>query len=364
MEKVGRMTSVISSSFWKDKRVLVTGHTGFKGSWLSLWLQALQAKVYGFSLPPSKNLSLFESAEVERGMGNTIADIRNFDLIYDAIKVFQPEIVIHMAAQAIVRTSYEDPIETFSTNVMGTVNLLEVARLNCSLKGIINVTSDKCYQNKEWIWGYRENDSMGGYDPYSSSKACSELVTDAYRQSFFREKGVNLASARAGNVIGGGDWASDRLIPDILAAFEKKEPVVIRNPSAFRPWQHVLEPLSGYLILAEKLYCGEDEFSEGWNFGPVAEDVRSVTWIVKRMSEMWGAGAASTADESCQPHEAQYLKLDISKARSRLNWRPTWNLDLALEKTIDWQKAWLKKENVRDLCFRQIEEFSAAMEID
>jgi len=351
------MTSAINPDFWKSKRVLITGHTGFKGSWLSLWLQSLQAEVHGFSLPPSTNPSLFNSADVESQMNNTMADIRNFDLIRKAIEDFQPEIIIHMAAQAIVRTSYDSPIETFSTNVMGTTNLLEAARLNDSVKAIVNVTTDKCYQNKEWLWGYREDDSLGGYDPYSSSKACSELVTDAYRRSFFRSKNVNLASARAGNVIGGGDWAADRLIPDVLTAFEKSEPVVIRNPESFRPWQHVLEPLLGYMMLAERLFEQGERFAEGWNFGPSDDDVKSVVWIVERMAKSWGGEVDWKVDNLDHPHESKCLKLDITKARIELGWNPTWRLDKSLEKIVDWHRAWLRRDNMRDKCLEQISEF-------
>ncbi|XXK28884.1 CDP-glucose 4,6-dehydratase [Arenicellales bacterium nBUS_45] len=350
-------TNSINLKFWKDKRVLLTGHTGFKGSWLSLWLQSLGSDVHGFALPPSSNPSLFNIASVDSGMRSVFGDIRDLDAIRETMDSLQPDIVIHMAAQAIVRTSYDFPIETFSTNVMGTTNLLEAARLNDSVKAIVNVTTDKCYQNKEWLWGYRENDSLGGYDPYSSSKACSELVTDAYRRSFFRSKDLNLASARAGNVIGGGDWAADRLIPDTLTAFEKNEPVVIRNPESFRPWQHVLEPLSGYMMLAERLFEQGEEFAEGWNFGPSDDDVRSVVWIVERMAEFWGGGVGWKVDNSNHPHESKCLKLDITKAKIELGWHPTWRLDKSLEKIVDWHQSWLRRDNMRDKCLEQISEF-------
>jgi CDP-glucose 4,6-dehydratase len=272
---------------------------------------------------------------------------------------FQPEIVIHMAAQPLVRLSYIQPVETYATNVMGTVHVLEAARHSGSVKAIVNITTDKCYENREWVWGYREDEAMGGFDPYSSSKACSELVTAAYRQSFLDEAGIAVATARAGNVIGGGDWAKDRLVPDILRAFENKLPVSIRNPNSIRPWQHVLEPLSGYLLLAEKLCSEPKAFSEAWNFGPQDDDAKPVGWIVEAMASKWGKEASWSFDEGEHPHEAHYLKLDISKARQSMGWSPRWTLDQALDHTVEWHLGWLQGNDVRSQCVEQIENYLA-----
>jgi CDP-glucose 4,6-dehydratase len=349
---------LINSSFWKNKRVLVTGHTGFKGSWLCLWLEALGAEVSGFSLKPAASPNLFAEADVGRDIKNTFADIRDQSSIHDAIATFRPEIVIHMAAQPLVRRSYQDPIETYSTNVMGTVNLLEAVRKFEDVRAVVNVTTDKCYDNKEWIWPYREGEPLGGHDPYSSSKACAELVTQAYRKSFYQDSNTALASARAGNVIGGGDWSDDRLIPDILLGFQEKNPVVIRNPHAIRPWQHVLESLHGYLLLAENLFNEGHSFSEAWNFGPRDEDAKSVGWIMDEMSLRWGEEASWVNDEDDNPHEATYLKLDISKAKQRLGWSPKWNLDQSLDYIVSWHKGWLQKRPARELCLGQIQDFN------
>jgi len=287
---------VMHSDFWRGKRVFLTGHTGFKGSWLSLWLQSLGAELYGFALSPPTFPSLFEEARIADGMTSIKGDIRDLDFFIQAMRDAKPEIVIHMAAQPLVRYSYQNPIETYATNVMGTIHMLEAVRATPTVRAVVNITTDKCYENKEWVWGYREDDPMGGYDPYSSSKGCAELVTAAYRSSFFNPEsyekhGVALATVRAGNVIGGGDWAQDRLIPDTLAAFERGEPVCIRNPQAIRPWQHVLEPLRGYLLLAEKLFHAGSAYAEGWNFGPADHDCRPVDWIVALLAEEWGKGA-------------------------------------------------------------------------
>lgn len=344
-------------SFWKNRRVLITGHTGFKGSWLSLWLQSLGADIAGFALAPPTNPSLFEVGRVSEEMRSIIGDIRDLDNLRSVFSDFQPEIVFHMAAQPLVRQSYTDPVETYSTNVMGTVNLLEAARQTPSVSAVVNVTSDKCYENREWVWGYRENEAMGGYDPYSSSKGCAELVTSAYRRSFLEKSGVALASARAGNVIGGGDWAEDRLIPDIMRAIGKGEPVYIRNPQAVRPWQHVLEPLAGYLLLAQKLIEGGRDFAEGWNFGPSEKDARTVQWIVEQLTRQWGEGASWVRDDSAQPHEANYLKLDCSKAAVHLGWRPRWNLSKSLEMIVDWQRAWLSGRDMREFTLKQIVQY-------
>ncbi|WP_281718356.1 CDP-glucose 4,6-dehydratase [Pandoraea apista] len=350
----------IRADFWRGKRVFLTGHTGFKGSWLSLWLQSMGASVHGYALSPPTTPSLFVEAGVIDGMTQSIADVRDFDAVMKAMMAFQPEIVIHMAAQPLVRVSYSEPVETYATNIMGTVHVLEAARRTLSVRAIVNVTTDKCYENKEWLWGYREDEPMGGRDPYSNSKGCSELVTAAYRQSFFHNEGsAALASARAGNVIGGGDWALDRLMPDILRAFEQRKPVVIRNPHATRPWQHVLEPLSGYLTLAERLYEEGQSSAEAWNFGPLEEDARPVQWIVEHMANAWGDGASWCLDDGEHPHEANYLKLDIAKARARLNWHPRWNLATALAYIINWHHAWLRKENMRAVCIAQIDQYNA-----
>lgn len=351
---------MIDKSFWKNKRVFVTGHTGFKGGWLSLWLNSLGANVKGFALSPPTVPSLFEQARVAEKIDSEIGDIRDLEKLEISMLEFDPEIIIHMAAQPLVRYSYIEPLETYEVNVMGTAKVLEVARKCNSLKSIVSVTTDKCYENKEWEWGYRENEPMGGHDPYSSSKGCAELVSSAYRRSFLQEKGVGLATARAGNVIGGGDWADDRLIPDILRAFEKNEPVIIRNPRATRPWQHVLEPLSGYLVLAQKLYEEPLQYSEGWNFGPNDNDVKPVDWILNKMVEKWD-GASWQLDEGSHPHEAGFLKLDISKANSKLNWSPTWCLDSTLEKIVTWQQAWLNKEDIQAKCLLEIDEFMRDM---
>lgn len=346
--------AVIDVAFWQGKKVFLTGHTGFKGSWLSLWLQSMGAELYGYALTPPTNPSLFEEANVAAGMVSTIADVRDYRSLFDALKKSQAEIVIHMAAQPLVRLSYEQPVETYSTNVMGTVHLLEAIRKVGGVRAIVNVTTDKCYENKEWVWGYREDEPMGGYDPYSNSKGCSELVSSAYRRSFFQTTETALASARAGNVIGGGDWALDRLVPDVLRAFELQEPVIVRNPHATRPWQHVLEPLSGYLTLAQKLYEQGQAFAEGWNFGPNEDDARPVQWIVEELVKEWGNGASWSLDVGEHPHEAHYLKLDISKAREGLNWAPRWSLENALSQIIVWHQAWRAKQDVRAVCLNQI----------
>lgn len=346
----------MNSDFWRGKRVLLTGHTGFKGSWLSLWLQSMGAELKGLALEPPTTPSLFVEAKVAQGMVSQIGDIRDYDTVLKAVAEFKPEIVIHMAAQPLVRYSYKNPIETYATNVMGTVHLFEAIRQTGTAKAVVNVTTDKCYENKEWVWGYREDEPMGGFDPYSSSKGCSELVTSAYRRSYFAETGVALASARAGNVIGGGDWAEDRLVPDILRAFENKQPVVIRNPHSTRPWQHVLEPLSGYLTVAEHLWAEPKAYAEGWNFGPRDEDAKPVGWIVECMASKWD-GASWRIDDGDHPHEANYLKLDISKARQHLSWSPRWDLDTALNKIVTWHQAWLAKADVRQLSLEQINQY-------
>ena len=360
----GAMESVdVSPLFWKGKRVFLTGHTGFKGSWLSLWLQSMGAQVVGYALAPPTNPSLFVVTNAAEGMTSLAGDIRDFSSLSSAFLKYQPEIVIHMAAQPLVRYSYVNPIETYSTNLMGTVHLLEASRLAGSVRAIVNVTSDKCYENHEWLWGYRENEPMGGHDPYSSSKGCAELITSAYRSSYFNpmdyaNHGIALATARAGNVIGGGDWAEDRLIPDIMNALTHGNPVNIRNPHAIRPWQQVLEPLSGYLLLAERLYKEGTNYAEGWNFGPSDEDAKPVLWITERLIDMWGEGASWVLDEKSHPHEAHHLKLDCSKAKARLDWYPRWHLEDALSAIVDWHRAYQHGKNMQDLTLHQIRTYT------
>jgi CDP-glucose 4,6-dehydratase len=347
---------VIDQEFWQGRRVFITGHTGFKGSWLSLWLHSLGAIVKGYALNPPTSPSLFNEAKVGLLIDSQVGDIRNQDMLYKSMMTFNPDILIHMAAQPLVRYSYDAPIETYEVNVIGTAKVLEVARSCTNLKAIVNITTDKCYENDGRIQGYNESDPMGGYDPYSSSKGCAELVASAYRRSFFQDLGVGLASVRAGNVIGGGDWADDRLIPDILRSFEDSNPVIIRNPKSTRPWQHVLEPLSGYLILAQKLYKNPEYYAEGWNFGPNEKDVRSVDWILDKMVLKW-PNSSWELDQNSSPYEADFLKLDITKAETKLDWKPLWELDYALEKIVNWHKAWLNKEDMQTVCLAEIEEY-------
>jgi len=348
---------MIDKNFWQGKRVFLTGHTGFKGSWLSLWLCSLGSEVKGYSLNPPTSPSLFDEAEVELLVESQIGDIRDHSSLYDSMTKFNPDILIHMAAQPLVRYSYSEPVETYEVNVIGTARVLEVARSCPRLKSIVNITTDKCYENDDRLGGYIESDPMGGHDPYSSSKGCAELVAFAYRRSFMKGQGIGLASVRAGNVIGGGDWAADRLIPDILRSFENGKPVVIRNPEATRPWQHVLEPLSGYLILAQRLYENENDFAEGWNFGPHKQDVKPVSWILDNMVKKWPASSWEL-DKGPFPHEASFLLLDISKAQSKLGWSPVWDLSHTLEKIVTWHKSWLNNENAQALCFFEIEEYT------
>jgi len=353
---------LIDSKFWEGKKVFITGHTGFKGSWLCLCLHQLGAAVTGYALDPPTDPSLFELCSVGGLVTSVIGDVRDGEKLAAAMSAASPDIVIHMAAQPLVRDSYRIPVETFSINVMGTVNLLEAVRGCSSVKAVVNVTTDKCYENREWAWGYRENEPMGGYDPYSSSKGCAELVTAAYRQSFFnpsttQQPSAAIATARAGNVIGGGDWAAERLIPDCISALLKGDDIIIRNPRAIRPWQHVLEPLSGYLVLAQKLYGQGEAFSGGWNFGPVESDARPVEWIVQRMCAAWGNGAAYKLDGGVHPHEAHYLKLDCSKARGELDWQPKWDLGTAIGKIIDWTLAYKDNRDMREVCVAQIQDY-------
>lgn len=357
LEAVGVMPD---PGFWAGKRVFLTGHTGFKGSWLALWLQAMDARVKGFALAPATDPALFEAARVADGMESQLGDIRHLEGLRASMSDFAPEIVIHMAAQPLVRESYRDPVGTYATNVMGTVHLLDAARALPDVRAIVCVTTDKCYENREWVWGYREDEAMGGHDPYSNSKGCAELVCAAYRNSFFQGPDAPaLATARAGNVIGGGDWAEDRLIPDILRAFDAGRAAPIRNPISTRPWQHVLEPLAGYLVLAEALWKGGQDHAEGWNFGPRDEDARPVQAIVESMAALWGEGARWETDAGPHPHEARYLKLDISKAGARLGWRPRWTLEDALGRIIAWHQAWRGGSDMRGHCFADIADYNA-----
>lgn len=347
---------VASSDFWQGKRVLVTGHTGFKGGWLCLWLRQMGAELVGYALEPPSRPSLFEAARVAEGMVSVRGDVRDGERLQAIFSQHRPEIVFHLAAQALVRPSYADPVATYSVNVMGTVNFLEAVRWTDSVRVAVNVTSDKCYENREWLWPYRENEAMGGYDPYSSSKGCAELVTSAYRRSFLQQ-GAALATVRAGNVIGGGDWAQDRLVPDVVGALLAGRSATIRNPGAIRPWQHVLEPLNGYLMLAERLWEQGQEFAEGWNFGPPVEDSMPVSWVVDRLHAAWGLAPGWERDGAPQPHEAEVLKLDSSKARTRLGWRPRLGLDAALEWVAAWYKAYGEGRDTRRVTERQIEDY-------
>jgi CDP-glucose 4,6-dehydratase len=352
----------MNRTFWEDKNVLVTGHTGFKGSWLSLWLQKLGAKVVGYALSPPTKPSLFEIAQVADGMTSITGDVRDLEHLQTVVAEHCPEIIIHMAAQPLVRYSYENPIETYSTNVMGTANMLDSVRESQSVRAVVSITSDKCYENKEWLWGYRENERLGGHDPYSSSKGCAELVIAAYRDSYFPPKEyqhhrVAVASTRAGNVIGGGDWAKDRLIPDIMTAIMENRPVIIRSPNAIRPWQHVLEPLNGYLCLAEHLWTHGPKFAQAWNFGPGSGDAKTVSWIVEYLTSLWGEGARWELDSADHPHEDTYLKLDCSKARSLLRWAPKLHLSMTLEWIVEWYRGYQQNKDMRRLTEEQVARF-------
>ena len=355
MEKMGIENGKVNISFWKNKKIFLTGHTGFKGSWMSLWLNSMGAVVKGYSIEPNTTPNLFTELNINEILESEIGDIRDLDHITRSMIDFNPDILIHMAAQPLVRLSYEKPVDTYTTNVIGTVNVLEAARKCGKLKAIVSVTTDKCYENQEWDWGYRENDPMGGHDPYSSSKGCAELVISAYRRSFFNSvNSASLASARAGNVIGGGDWSDDQLITDILKAFENSEPVVIRNPLSTRPWQHVLEPLSGYLVLAQELFLNGDEFAEGWNFGPENEDCKPVNWILDKMVSHWENNASWTIDKNSNPHEAGFLKLDCSKAFNRLKWCSKWNLQTTLKSIVDWHQLYTNGGDIKKQCLKEI----------
>lgn len=360
MEILVMKAAYVDPIFWKGKKVFLTGHTGFKGSWLSLWLISMGAKVTGYALAPNTTPNAFNILAIDSLIEKShIEDIRDLLGLQKAMSEAKPDVVIHMAAQPLVRHSYVNPVETYATNVMGTVHLLESTRTIDTVRATVVVTTDKCYENKEWVWGYRESEQIGGYDPYSNSKGCAELVTSAYRQSYFSSPNSanKVASARAGNVIGGGDWSEDRLMPDAIRAFELNLPLMIRNPLATRPWQHVLEPLSGYLILAQALYQKGQAFASGWNFGPRDEDNRTVKGVIELLISSWGDAARWEKEGSEQPHEARILRLDCSKARTELRWIPKWNLEIAIQKIVEWQKAFQVKENMQELSLAQISHY-------
>jgi CDP-glucose 4,6-dehydratase len=352
---------VIDPVFWKGRNVFLTGHTGFKGSWMSLWLSKLGANVTGYALDAPTEPSMFHESNVESVLvKNVHADINDDSTLINAMLDSEPDIVIHMAAQSLVRESYIEPAKTYKTNVMGTVNLFEAIRKTPSVKATLNITSDKCYENKEWVWGYRENDAMGGHDPYSSSKGCSELVSSAYRRSFMQDKGIALATARAGNVIGGGDWAVDRIVPDAMRAFIANKPLVVRNPMAIRPWQHVLEPLSGYLMLCQQLINQPDDYAREWNFGPNSDDAKPVSYLADGMVQFWGDSASWQLDENDHPHEANHLKLDCSRANTVLKWKPIWDINQALSQTVSWYRRWNEEKDMYNFTIQQIEEYQQA----
>jgi len=349
----------MNESFWKNKKILITGHTGFKGSWLTIWLNKLGADITGFSKSVPTNPSLFETVNIEKDIKSVVGDIQNYELLKETIRKYQPEIIFHMAAQSLVIKSYSNPIETFSTNVMGTVNLLYAVKETKKPKIVINITSDKCYENNESLEGYTEDDPMGGYDPYSSSKGCAELITKSFRKSFFNsdhENNIGLASVRAGNVIGGGDWAENRLIPDIIRSIKNKENVKIRNPKALRPWQHVLDPLNGYISLAEKLWDDQTKYSEGWNFGPEKNEVKPVSWIIEKFNEIWKNKINWVVDNN-ELHEANNLILNCQKAKSRLGWNSKINTETALKLTIEWYTKYFDGKNMKEVTEEQIVEF-------
>jgi CDP-glucose 4,6-dehydratase len=362
LEKVGMTFPSVSPEFWKGKTVFLTGHTGFKGGWLSLWLASMGAKVTGYALAPNTNPNLFDVLGVQYFVENSFfADIRDLEVLKNTMVKVNPEIVIHMAAQPLVRHSYANPVETYATNVMGTVNVLEAVRSTPAIRSVVVVTTDKCYENHEREAGYREDEAMGGFDPYSSSKGCAELVTSAYRRSYFSsvvDRHPAIASARAGNVIGGGDWSEDRLIPDAIKAFESGKALMIRNPLATRPWQHVLEPLSGYLVLAQALYEKGDTFASAWNFGPRGEDARSVQDVVSLLISQWEGDASWEKEGEEQPHEAHFLKLDCSKAKQSLGWTPKWGLEMAMEKIVEWQKVFQSNSSMKEITLKQIDQYT------
>ena len=355
--------AVLDTAFWPNRRVFLTGHTGFKGAWASLLLKRLGASVTAYAWPPLNDADIFNAAGVISDVTHVEGDVRDLDALVTAMKAAKPDLVIHMAAQALVRQSYTAPVETYAINVMGTVNVLEAVRRTPGVAAAVIVTSDKCYDNKEWDWGYRETEAMGGFDPYSNSKGCAELVTASYRNCFFAGGECRVASARAGNVVGGGDWAPDRLVPDAVRAFLRGETLYVRSPLAIRPWQHVLEPVSAYLILAQHLAGGGKngdrgrDAAEAWNFGPGAESEIAVGDVVERLVELWGPGATWMADSGPHPHEASFLKLDCAKARMRLGWTPKTNIQDALRMSVSWYRAYRDGANMRAVTLGQIDEF-------
>jgi CDP-glucose 4,6-dehydratase len=349
------MESVDMNSFWTGRRVLITGHTGFKGSWLCYWLRLLGAEVSGFALPPEQNPALFDALKLQDQVHSIMADISDLAAIKEALAEAQPEVVFHMAAQSLVKPSYDSPVETYQTNVMGTVNLLESVRQHSSVKALVVVTSDKCYENLERLEPYTEQDRLGGHDPYSNSKACAELVTASYRASFFENSATAVASARAGNVIGGGDWSAHRLVPDIVRAWQTGNPLSVRNPDAVRPWQHVLEPLSGYLLLAQKLVEQGKRYARAWNFGPDMQAMQPVRCLVETAKRYYPGFEWVTQPHP--QHEAQLLTLDCSQAQQELDWLPVWTLESALEKTLAWYEAFYAGQDMREVCEQQIAEY-------
>ncbi|WCF05658.1 CDP-glucose 4,6-dehydratase [Paenibacillus thiaminolyticus] len=358
-----------STSFWSNRKVLITGHTGFKGTWLALWLHTLGADVTGYALLPSGEPNLFRLCGLDHLIRSVIADIREQEALLCTIQEVQPEVIIHLAAQPLVRYSYLEPVHTYEVNVLGTVHLLEAVRIATAaktpIKAVLNVTSDKCYEDQEWFWGYREIDKLGGYDPYSSSKACAELVTASYRNSYFNRKdydvhGVSIATARAGNVIGGGDGSEDRIVPDCMRAILAESKLLIRNPAATRPWQHVLEPLQGYLLLAQKMVERGPEVAEAWNFGPMEDSVKSVEWLVKRIGKLYGNDDFYELAAGEHPHETANLGLDSSKSRRVLGWKPVWNVEQALEKTVEWFTAYQNKKDMKSVCLQQLTAYTIA----
>ncbi len=350
---------MINFDFWNKKKVFITGHTGFKGSWLSILLNSLGSEVFGYALKPNTEPNLYYEAKVNKIAESVYGDINDLDTLSSSLTEIKPDIVLHLAAQPLVRESYNDPVTTYKTNAIGTVNILESVRSSSSVRAFLNITTDKCYENKEWVWGYRENDPLGGHDPYSASKACSELITSSYAKSFFNnDSAPGIATARAGNVIGGGDWSNDRLIPDIFKSFEKNKPLIIRNPKSTRPWQHVLEPIYGYMLLIENLWNNKNNFSGSYNFGPFSEGEKDVLFIVKNLYEQLGMKDSWIIDENTKnPHEANYLKLDISKAMALLNWVPKLSIEESLTRTVEWYINWKSNKDAHDLCLQEIDKF-------
>lgn len=363
-QRKDRMDMDISSSFWHRKKVFVTGHTGFKGGWISLWLQKLGAEVIGYALPPPTEPNLFQVARVGDGMLSVEGDVRDAGRLSAALRKYRPDIIIHMAAQPLVLPSYIDPVTTFATNVMGTVHMLEAARRSASVRAVVSVTSDKCYQNHDHDYSFRETDPMGGHDPYSTSKGCAELVVAGYRASFFgrsalaqRQPTAAVASVRAGNVVGGGDWSPYRLVPDVMRALLENQPITVRRPDFVRPWQHVLEPLSGYLTVAERLWCEGATHAEPWNFGPEKEDAWPVAQVVERLVRLWGEDRRWVRDARAHPTEAALLRLDCTKARSRLGWAPALRLEASLGWIVEWFKAYRAGDDMRAVTEGQIERY-------